>query len=55
MPKTAPSAQAYKSITFIWIVWSTLYVYLWVGYQKLGITFENKAPLKQKLAKNVTT
>ena len=27
-PKTAPSAQTYKSITFIWIVWSTLYVYL---------------------------
>ena len=27
--KTAPSAQTYKSITFLWIVWSTLYVYLW--------------------------
>ena len=30
LPKTAPSAQTYKSITFIWIVWSTLYVYLWL-------------------------
>ena len=28
-PKTAHSAQTHKSITFIWIVWSTLYVYLW--------------------------
>ena len=27
MPKTARSAQARKSISFIWIVWSTLYVY----------------------------
>ena len=30
LPKTTPSAQTYKSITFIWIVWSTLYVYLWL-------------------------
>mgnify|MGYP006863840669 CR=1 FL=1 len=29
LPKTAPSAQTCKSITFIWIVWSTLYIYLW--------------------------
>ena len=28
LPKTAPFAQTYKSIAFIWIVWSTLYVYL---------------------------
>ena len=29
LPKTASSAQTYKSMSFIWIVWSTLYVYLW--------------------------
>ena len=28
LPKTAHSAQTHKSISFIWIVWSTLYVYL---------------------------
>ena len=28
LPKTAGSAQTYKSMSFIWIVWSTLYVYL---------------------------
>ena len=33
LPKTAPSAKTYKSITSIWIVWSTLYVYLWGGIQ----------------------
>ena len=26
---TICSAQTHKSISFIWIVWSTLYVYLW--------------------------
>ena len=31
-PKTARSAQTHKSITFIWIVWSTLYVYLCFTY-----------------------
>ena len=25
----AGSAQTHKSMSFIWIVWSTLYVYLW--------------------------
>ena len=29
----AGSAQAYKSISFIWIVWNTLYVYLWLKAQ----------------------
>ena len=29
LPKTARSAQTHKSISFIWIVWSTLYIYLW--------------------------
>ena len=29
LPKTAGSAQTHKSISFIRIVWSTLYVYLW--------------------------
>ena len=28
LPKTARSAQTHKIISFIWIVWSTLYVYL---------------------------
>ena len=28
LPKTADSAQTLKNISFIWIVWSTLYVYL---------------------------
>ena len=28
LPKTAGSAQTHKSVSFIWIVWSTLYVYL---------------------------
>ena len=28
LPKTAGSAQTHKSMSFIWIVWSTLYVYL---------------------------
>ena len=32
LPKTAGSAQTHKSISFIWIVWSTLYVYLCVEY-----------------------
>ena len=27
--KLAGSAQTHQSISFIWIVWSTLYVYLW--------------------------
>ena len=30
LPKMARSAQTYKSISFTWIVWSTLYVYLWL-------------------------
>ena len=30
LPRMAGSAQTYKSMSFIWIVWSTLYVYLWV-------------------------
>ena len=29
LPKTAGSAQTHKTMSFIWIVWSTLYVYLW--------------------------
>ena len=28
LPKTAGSAQAHKSMSFIWIVWNTLYVFL---------------------------
>ena len=30
LPKTAGSAQTHKSMSCIWIVWSTLYVYLWI-------------------------
>ena len=33
LQKTARSAQTHKSISFIWIVWSTLYVYLWFHHQ----------------------
>ena len=29
LPKMAGSAQTYESLSLIWIVWSTLYVYLW--------------------------
>ena len=34
LPKTAGSAQTHKSMSFIWIVWSTLYVYLWAADDK---------------------
>ena len=40
LPKTARSAQTHKSISFIWIVWSTLYVYLWSGHKHL-LRFQN--------------
>ena len=30
LPKTASSTQTHKSKSFIWIVWSTLYAYLWM-------------------------
>ena len=36
LPKTTRSAQTHRSISFIWIVWSTLYAYLWVPYQFQG-------------------
>ena len=39
LPKTASSAQTHKSISFIWIVWSTLYVYLW-SKAKLAYIFD---------------
>ena len=29
LPKTASSAQTHKNLSFVWIVWSTLYEYLW--------------------------
>ena len=38
MPKTTGSAQTQKCMSFIWIVWSTLYVYLW---QKEELTKQN--------------
>jgi hypothetical protein len=31
----ARSVQTHKNISFIWIVWSTLYVYFWLICQKL--------------------
>ena len=34
LPKTASSAQAHKSISFIWIIRSTLYVYLWTEIER---------------------
>ena len=36
LSKTAGSAQTHKSISFIWIVWSTLYVYLCACLENLG-------------------
>ena len=33
LPKTASSAQTHKSISFIWIILSTLYVYLWIWHK----------------------
>ena len=36
LPKMARSVQTHKSISFIWIVWSTLYVYL-CYFLRLGI------------------
>ena len=44
LPKTAGSAQTHKSISSIWIVWSTLYIYLW-HHHKLGNFF---VTVKQK-------
>ena len=41
LPKTARSAQTHKSISFIWIVWSTLYVYLWSRLQTLQVATKN--------------
>ena len=37
LSKTARSAQTHKSISFIRIVWSTLYVYLWSVYALLKV------------------
>ena len=33
LPKTTGSPQTQKSMSFTWIVWSTLYVYLWIYHQ----------------------
>ena len=38
----AGSAQTHKSISFIWIVWSTLYVYLWI-YLGISTTITGKS------------
>ena len=39
MPKKACSAQTHKSISFTWIVCSTIYVYLW-NIPILGIVYQ---------------
>ena len=40
LPKTVGSAQTHKSMSFIWIVWSTLYVYIcWFTEQSCIIPF----------------
>ena len=44
LPKMARSAQTHKSISFIWIVWSTLYVYLWV-YPQLLLNHSHLVPI----------
>ena len=46
-PKTAGSAQTHRSISFIWIVWSTLYVYLWLQVY-LILTQSTKNPQTMK-------
>ena len=35
LPKTVGSAQTHKSMSFIWTLWSTLYVYLWSERRKI--------------------
>ena len=42
LPIMASSAQTHKSMSFIWIVWSTLYVYLWWYTEKVMITYSYK-------------
>ena len=34
LPKTADPAKTHKSISFIGIIWSTLYVYLWLPVKR---------------------
>ena len=46
LPKTASSAQTHKSISFIWIVWSTLYVYLWYYEESLVSSNLNSKQLR---------
>ena len=38
LPKMAHFAQTHKSISFIWIVWSTLYVYLWANFENYPLS-----------------
>ena len=42
LSKSARSAQTHKSISFIWIVWNTLYVYLWLAWEKIVVTHLSK-------------
>ena len=54
MPKTASSGQTHKSICFIWIVWSTLYVYLWLRaycpYNRYCVAITCEAPYWYKVS-----
>ena len=49
MPNTARSVQTHKSISFIWIVWSTLYVYFWSWSEIWDL---DEVPLQIPLSRN---
>ena len=57
LPKMAGSAQTHKSMSFIWIVWSTLYVYLCqkYGFCKNNASFRSdlQNPYFSTISKNV--
>ena len=52
LPKTAGSAQTHKSISSKWIVWITLYVYLWQKHQSLLMSPNGRSRI-QEIAKVV--
>ena len=49
LPKTAGSSQTHKSRSFIWIVWSTLYVYLWANPLSIWTGFFQFSSLKYRV------
>ena len=52
----ARSAQTHKSISFIWILWSTLYVYLWLEpTKKFGILKRDPFRTFTKFSNPLTT